>query len=198
MSFDAFDEGISLGGMRSKNEIRTLICYVFTSVKQPLSKETVVNALLKKGLTNYFEASSCFDDLVNKGNLVKYENDENLYIATSNGRMVSEQLEDTLPLTARERAYSCVLELLEKERIERENRVTTDKVENGYYVTCDVSGGTMDLMSLKMYLPDSNQARLVKKNFYKNPQLVYQVMIATVTRNKELIRQALEDLDNMA
>lgn len=198
MPYDAFDEGISLGGIRTKNEIRTLICYMFTSVKQPMSKEIVVNALLKKGLTNYFEASSCFDDLVNNGNLCLAEDSDKLYTTTVNGRIISEQLEDTLPLTAKERAYECALLLLEKERIERENKVTTEKADNGYYVTCEISGGDMELMKLKMYMPDSNQARAVKKNFYKNPQLFYEIMVAGVTRNKELIKQALEDLDNMA
>jgi len=66
MAFDTFDEGISLGGIRSKTEVRILICYLFTSVKEPMSKETVMEALLEKGLTNYFEASSCFDDLVKR------------------------------------------------------------------------------------------------------------------------------------
>ncbi|MBE6793917.1 MAG: DUF4364 family protein [Ruminococcaceae bacterium] len=198
MSYDAFDEGISLGGMRTKNEIRTLICYMFTAVGKPMSKELVVNALLKKGLTNYFEASSCFDDLISNGNLKLDENSDKLYVPTVNGKIISEQLEDTLPLTAKERAFECALLLLEKERIERENKVTTEKADNGYYVTCEVSGGDMDLMKLKMYMPDSNQAKSVKRNFYKNPQLVYEIMVATITRNKELIRQALEDLDNMA
>ncbi len=197
MAYDAFDEGISLGGMRSKNDIRTLICYMFTSVNKAMSKDIVINALLKKGLTNYFEASLCFDELLAKGHLTLAEGSNNKYVATVNGRIISEQLEDTLPLTAKERAYECALLLLEKERLERENRVTTEKADNGYYVTCQVSGGDMELMELKMYMPDSNQARAVKKNFYKNPQLIYEVMVATVTRNKELIRQALEDLDNM-
>lgn len=198
MAYDAFDEGISLGGMRTKNDIRTLICYMFTSVNIPMSKEIVVNALLKKGLTNYFEASTCFDDLINNGNLTLIDDSDTLYTATVNGRIISEQLEDTLPLTAKERAYECALLLLERERLEKENRVTTEKTDNGYYVTCEISGGDMELMELKMYMPDSNQAKAVKKNFYKNPQLIYEVMVATVTRNKELIKQALEDLDNMA
>ena len=38
MAFDTFDEGISLGGMRSKTEIRTLICYLYKSVGKPMTK----------------------------------------------------------------------------------------------------------------------------------------------------------------
>ena len=38
MAFDTFDEGINPGGMRSKNEIKTLICYLYNSVKENIDK----------------------------------------------------------------------------------------------------------------------------------------------------------------
>lgn len=198
MAFDTFDEGINLGGIRSKTEIRILICYLFTSVKQPMSKETVVDALLEKGLTNYFEASSCFDDLVKGGNLCPLDENPKLFAATANGRIISEQLENNLALTVKERAYECALGLLEKEKNEKENKVTIEKVGNGYNVKCSISGGDTELMSVSLYLADMEQARTVKKNFYKNPQLFYKVMIATMTRNKSLVKDTLEDLSNLA
>lgn len=70
MAFDTFDEGINPGGMRSKNEIKTLICYLYNSVKENIDKGIVIQAILKQGLANYFETSSAFDDLVTNGNLV--------------------------------------------------------------------------------------------------------------------------------
>ncbi len=198
MAFDTFDEGISLGGIRSKTEVRILICYLFTSVKQPMSKDTVVNALLERGLTNYFEASSCFDDLVKGGNLSPFEEGSNLYTASSNGRMISEQLENNLALTVKERAIECAMTLLEKERKEKENKVTIDKTENGYIVNCSISGGDTDLMKISLFLADSEQAKIVKKNFYKNPQLVYKTLLATMTRNNNLIKDTLEDLSGIS
>ena len=79
MAFDTFDEGISLGGMRSKTEIRTLICYLYKSVGQPMTKDAVVNALMEKGLANYFETSSSFDDLVRNGNIRQTDEEKQLY-----------------------------------------------------------------------------------------------------------------------
>ena len=64
MAFDTFDEGINPGGMRSKNEIKTLICYLYNSVKENIDKGIVIQVILKQGLANYFETSSAFDDLV--------------------------------------------------------------------------------------------------------------------------------------
>ncbi|MGN0452956.1 MAG: DUF4364 family protein [Ruminococcus sp.] len=198
MSYDTFDEGISLGGIRNKTEVRILICYLLTTVNQPMSKETVLNALLEKGLTNYFEASSCFDELVQRGNIQPIEKGSKLFEATENGRTISEQLENNLALTVKERAYECALALLVQEKNEKENKVTVEKTQNGYNIKCAISGGDIDLMSVTLHLADSDQVKIVKRNFYKNPQLFYRVMLATMTRNKELIKDALEDLDGLA
>lgn len=50
MAFDTFDEGINPGGMRSKNEIKTLICYLYNSVKENIDKGIVIQAILKQDL----------------------------------------------------------------------------------------------------------------------------------------------------
>lgn len=198
MAFNTFDEGVSLGGIRSKTEIRILICYLFTSVKQPMSKETVVEALLERGLTNYFEASSCFDDLLKSGNIQSLENNPNLFEATANGRLISEQLEDSLALTVKERAIECAMTLLEKEKKEKENKVLIEKCSNGYNVKCIISGGDMELMSVSLFLADMEQARIVKKNFYKNPQLIYKIMLSAMTRNNSLVKDTLDDLSGLS
>lgn len=194
MAFDTFDEGISLGGVRSKTEIRTLICYMFDKVKTPMKKDTVITALQQKGLANYFESSSCFDDLFNHNNLVFADKENRLYTLSDAGKMIAKQLEDTLALTVKERALECVLNLLEKERIEKENVVTIEKTENGYNVVCSVSGGDMELMKFSIYVPDIELARIVRKNFHKKPQLMYNVMVAMLTKNKGLVEDALNDL----
>lgn len=197
MAFDTFDEGVSLGGMRSKTEIRTLICYMLKSVGSPMRKDTIVNALMEKGLANYFETSSSFDDLVRNGNIELTDAEKKLYKNTSNGDMIATQLEDTLAPTVKERAIECALSLLRQEQIESENKVTITKCENGYNVTCKISGGDMELLSFTLYVPDITQARLIRKNFYKNPDMFYSVMIAMLTRNKREITEILEGLGSV-
>ncbi len=197
MAFDTFDEGVSLGGMRSKTEIRTLICYMLKSVGSPMRKDTIVNALMEKGLANYFETSSSFDDLVRNGNIELTDADKKLYKNTSNGDMIATQLEDTLAPTVKERAIECALSLLRQEQIESENKVTITKCENGYNVICKISGGDMELLSFTLYVPDITQARLIRKNFYKNPDMFYSVMIAMLTRNKREITEILDGLGSV-
>lgn len=197
MAFDTFDEGISLGGMRSRTEIRTLICYLFKSVGVPMAKDAVVNALMEKGLANYFETSSCFDDLVRNGNVEMTDESKKLYYITDNGNMIATQLEDTLAPTVKERAVECALSLLKQEQVENDNKVTITKTDNGYAVTCSISGGDMELLSFSLYVPDKQQARIIRKNFYKNPDIFYSVMIAMLTRNKRSVTEILDELGSV-
>lgn len=197
MAFDTFDEGISLGGMRSRTEIRTLICYLFKSVGVPMAKDAVVNALMEKGLANYFETSSCFDDLVRNGNVEMTDESKKLYYITDNGNMIATQLEDTLAPTVKERAVECALSLLKQEQVENDNKVTITKTDNGYTVTCSISGGDMELLSFSLYVPDKQQARIIRKNFYKKPDIFYSVMIAMLTRNKRSVTEILDELGSV-
>lgn len=194
MAFDTFDEGINYGGVRSKNEIRTLICYLFSSIDKPLDKATIIEAIQKRGLANYFETSSCFDDLISHNNLKRDENNIDLYTLTENGKMVALQLENTLPTSVKEKAYTCAIELLDQKRIEKENAVTITKNDKGYNVNCRISGGDIDLVSLDIYAPDNKQAKIIKKNFHKNPELLYKVIMGTITKDKELVKDCLNEI----
>ena len=121
--------------------------------------------------------------------------EENKYYITPAGEMIARELEDTLAPTVRERATQCALMLIEKERREKENKVTIKKCDNGFTVTCSISGGDMELLSFSLYVPDINQARLIRKNFYKNPSMFYSVMIAMLTRNKADVTAILSELN---
>lgn len=194
MAFDTFDEGINLGGMRSKNEIKTLICYLYNSVKENMDKGIIIQAILKQGLANYFETSSAFDDLVMNGNLVPADNEHKTYSLTEKGAEIAKQLDSTVAYTIKEKAYACAVKLLAEKKKEIENRVNISKNDNGFTVECSVSGGDMDLMKLNIYAPEMEQALILKKNFLDNPNKAYKVMLALLTKDKETVGDALEEL----
>lgn len=194
MAFDTFDEGINLGGMRSKNEIKTLICYLYNSVKENMDKGIVIQAILKQGLANYFETSSAFDDLVMNGNLIPADDEHKTYSLTEKGAEIAKQLDSTVAYTIKEKAYACAVKLLAEKKKEIENRVNISKNDNGFTVECSVSGGDMDLMKLNIYAPEMEQALILKKNFLDNPNKAYKVMLALLTKDKETVGDALEEL----
>ena len=45
MEFDALTAGVKPGGLRSKQDIKLLICYLLSSIPQGLSKTDLINVL---------------------------------------------------------------------------------------------------------------------------------------------------------
>lgn len=81
-----------------------------------------------------------------------------------------------------------------KKKTARENAVEIFKTDNGYAVNCTVSGGELELFSFKLYAPQMEQALIIKKNFLDDPGKVYKVMLALMTKDKDSVGEALEEL----
>lgn len=192
--YDAIDAGIDPGGLRKRSNVRLLICYIIDSVKKPIKKDLVITAMQKNGIANYFEILDAFNDLVSKQNIVITDEEQELCTVSRSGKLIASNLSDELPLTIRERAMSSVMELLMQERNEVENVVSINKIKSGYMVDCHVTGEESDLFSFQLYVPDSKQARLVKKNFQSNAEMIYKTMIAAITNNSEFAEQTLEEI----
>lgn len=195
MKFDAFSAGVNLGGLRSKNDIKLLICYMLSSVGQPMSKEEIVSVLQENALANYFEINDAFSDLLGNNNISKSHDESEKYIITESGKLIVSQLDTALPISIREKTISAAINLLAKIKRENENKVLIKKENNGYYVTCNISGGSnMNLLNFTLFVPDIKQAELVKKNFQEIPNLIYSCILALLTKNTDLVNTALEDI----
>ena len=76
MKFDAFSAGVLPGGLRDKQEIKILICYLFNNFSQAMSKSDVAGILQSCGLVNYFETSQAFEEMVSAHNIIKNEDEK--------------------------------------------------------------------------------------------------------------------------
>ncbi len=196
MAFDTFDAGVAPGGLRSKNEIKILICYLFASVNDKMSQSLVVEAIRSHELANFFEIVVAFEELIHDGNLRESDmvDNEQTYELTVNGKVIASQLETTLAHTVKQKSYDCALRLLSERKTARENFVDIQKTDNGYLVNCRVSGGEVTLLDFTLYAPSFEQAEVLKKNFLSYPQTVYKTMLGLMTKDIENVGEALEEV----
>ena len=173
MEFDAFNAGIEPGGLRSKNDIRILICYMLCGAGAPLSKNDIITVMCENGFANYFEVMDAVSGLAEMGSITSVPESPDLFTANPRTQEISQQLNTMLPPAVRERAVACAINLLAAAKRERENQVEIVHGKHGYEVTCHVSGGELDLMSFSLYVPDYAQAKLVRKQFLRDPEIVY-------------------------
>lgn len=195
MSSNEFVAGVTPGGMHSKNDIKLLICYVLASVKCGISKADILSILQENRFANYFEAIDAFSDLLENNNIYCNDESANTYTVTKSGKLISDQLDVSLPLSVRERALSAALKVQSRVKREKENDVTIKKADCGYFVTCNVSGGDLNLMSTTLYVPDMMQAKMVKENFQKNPDILYNAMLSILTKDKILASEILSNIE---
>ncbi len=190
MESNAFTGGVEPGGLWNQNDIRILLCYILNSVNGPLSGESISQIVQEKALANYFEVGDALAALLRQGNL--RQDEEGLYTVTPAGREIAQSLDATLPLSVRDKALEAALRLMADSKARRENRVELAETENGFHVTCHISGGALDLMEISLYAPDKSQAKLIEQNFYKNPEGVYKLLLSALTGDKEYARSYFE------
>ncbi len=183
MEFDAFDAGIELGGLRSRDDIRLLICYLLKSVDAPMTRQMLNDAMQEDGLANYFEVGQAIEELLKTGNITADILDEDEVISvTTKGREAAELLQTSLPRTVREKAVNSAIRLTTRAKIERENKIEVKKEENGgYTITFTLFDKETELMKLSVYVSDSLQLEQVKQNFINDPVKVYSSIITSLS-----------------
>ena len=183
MEYDAFDAGIELGGLRNRDDIRLLVCYLLKSVDSPMTRQMLNEAMQEDGLANYFEVGQAIEELLKTANITAdIVGDDEVLTVTQKGREAAEMLQTSLPRTVRERAVTAAIRLITKARVERENKIEVVKEENGgYTITFTLFDKNTQFMKLSVYVVDSLQLEQVKQNFINDPVKVYSTIITSLT-----------------
>ncbi len=183
MEYDAFDAGIELGGLRSRDDIRLLICYLLKSVDAPMTRDMLNDAMQEDGLANFFEVGQAIEELLKTGNITADILDEDEVITvTDKGREAAELLQTSLPRTVREKAVNSAIKLVTRAKVERENNIEVKKEDDGgYTITFTLFDRGTELMKLSIYVVDSLQLEQVKQNFINDPVKVYSSIITSLT-----------------
>lgn len=191
MEQNAFMGGVEPGGLWNKNDIRILLCFILLNAGGPLSGEDLSAITQSKGLANYFEVGDALSALKKQGNVE--EDRQGRYSVTASGREIAQSLNDTLPLSVRDKAMEAALRLSAEIKVRRETQVNIRETDKGFLVECHISDGQMDLMTLSLYAPDRAQAALLEKNFYRGPQNLYRLVLAQLTGDKAFLQTLFED-----
>lgn len=176
--YDAFTEGIEPGGLRNRNEIKTLICYLVAHLDTPITKSQLNDIICEEGLANYFELNQALSEVVENGNIQAADSDDPELYITGIGKQNTQTLEKDLPYTVRESALNAAVRLQTRLRREREHRIEITRLEKGCNITMSVLDGEDELMTVTIFVADYEQALSVKEKFLSDPVNVYSNIVA--------------------
>ncbi len=176
--YDAFTEGVEPGGLRNRNEIKTLICYLVSHLDTPITKDQLNNIICEEGLANYFELNQALSEVVENGNVTVTDSEDPELFITEIGKSNTATLEKDLPYTVRESAFNAAVRLQTRLRREREHRIEITRLDSGCNITLTVLDGNDELMSVTLFVADYEQALSVKEKFLSDPVMVYSDIVA--------------------
>lgn len=182
MEQNTFNQGIAPGGLREKSEIKLLVCYLLKRFDRPITRTKINEILQENSIANYFEVNEAISELVkNKSISCVVEDGDETFTITPKAMYDVGEIENSLPRSVREKAVSAALKIFTRDRIERESKVDVKPVDGGYHVTFTIEDVGTQLMSLTIFVADSSQTELVKRNFFNNAVEIYSDIISSLT-----------------
>lgn len=178
LEFDALTAGIEPGGLRSKADINTIICYMVTKSNVKLTQKEVCEALVEGAIANYFEVMDAFSRIFR--DKIITEDEEGYLIPSVQCESLLEMVERDLPYTIRERSVRMVAKIAAKEINSKQNKVEITEADYGFDITMHVSDGDSDFMVLTLKAPSIEQAEVIKDYFLNDPIKVYNNLINSI------------------
>lgn len=188
---DAFPVDDNVGGIRSTEKIRIIICYILKNVDSPLTRDDMQSALYDNGVANYFEISQAIDNLLDVGAV---EIVDNVLTLNSKGAQIARDLNDELSLFIKNKAVRAAKLTAIYEKRKKENNISIIKLDDKKYrLDITLLSGLSDdknadeLMKVSVFVTDSLQAETMKTTFLNNPVRLYEKVIEALTEDAEFI-----------
>ena len=180
--FDALTEGIGLGGLRNRTDIKLLLCYCLKSTGCPTSKTGLNELLQNEALVNFFEANNALSELLEAGHITEETGEDDVYYTlTDSGREIAETLETELPRSLRETAVRAAMLTAAAENRKKAVKADMERCGTGYNVTLKIRNGDETLLALTLYAADSLQADAISRRFLANPERFYMHVVGVLT-----------------
>jgi predicted transcriptional regulator len=181
--FDAFSDGIEPGGLRNRDEIKLLICYMLKSLGKEIPKKLICDSLTLESLANYFEINNAISELEKAGHVIKTDEESESYAVSESGKTIAQGLDVMLPRTVREKAISAVLKLTTLARRELENNIHVEKSGSGYHITFSSVENGEEIIGIRLFASDMMQIERLREGFLLNPSRVYEAVINALSEN---------------
>lgn len=168
------------------HSVKILLCYLLNRLNKPITADQLYEIAVSDGNVNYFIYSEAMEDLMKNETIIKETSDDVEYlILAEKGKTGAEQFRQYVPKSFRDRILSSALKFFAK--LKRENEVVCELIplENGYYVHCRILDISDDLMELKIFAPDEEQAELIKEKIIMNPTEFYGKIMNFALNNVE-------------
>lgn len=183
MERDATSAGVAPGGLYNSAEIKILICYILSRIKEAVPGQMLANVLHYEGLANCFEVNEAIASLVESGQLVLDNKEDDTYKITKSGIDVANTLQTSVPYTVKEKGYLAAFKMLSRFKNSKNTEFEIIKEGNKTYINCSALDGDSAFLSVKLLVGDESQAAAIKNRFLDKSSSIYSGIIDLITKD---------------
>lgn len=171
MMSDALNAGVQPGGLRTRLEIRVLLCYILKMIKEPVPLEPIKEMLHFEGIANYFETAFAITELEENGTIISTDDNgsNKLYALSESKYEMLDSLFGDLPFSVKENALNIAKGIVKRRKNERENKVIIEQYDDAVYIECSCMEKERKIVSVRLLVPDIDTANSIKERFLNDP-----------------------------
>ena len=168
-----------LGFIRDKLDIKILILYILEKLPKPVEPVTLSDLALFDGGFTWFDYTDCLAELIQTEHI---QEKNGKYAITEKGRRNVNTVASSLPYTVRAKADRLTAPVAAAMR--RASMIETD-IEHGpkgdRTVSMRLSDGVGEVLSLRVAVPDEDQAKAIEKRFRTGAEDICNQIIEILT-----------------
>lgn len=171
-------------------QIKLIILYLLNELDDSYDFQTLSEIIIWDGSINYFVFSQCFDELLNTGliEICEGESDKKTFYRISKiGKTSIEEVEDALLTFIKERIMRSATRLLAFKKDGTNVSSKIQKADSGYQLICSIKNKKIDLLEIKMYFDNKEEAELLQTGFDQNAERIYSNILAQLSGDSKFI-----------
>ncbi|MDE5583992.1 MAG: DUF4364 family protein [Ruminococcus sp.] len=168
--------------------LNILLCYLLHRVDRPVETDQLYEIAMETEMISYFSYQDSIKYLTENGLIdigFNREGKECFFIKPK-GQACAEQLKSYAPKSCRDKAVLVALKYFARLKYEQEIKIEYIPSEQGCYINVRCIDSKYDLMDMKLFAPDLEQAKLVGRKIMLNPAGFYGKIIDFVLSNEEV------------
>lgn len=166
--------------------VKILLCYLLYKLERDVTAAQLYDICVNHGVINYFFYQDALDSLLDNGTLLRAQDaagNETIVLAAK-GMKCAREFRTYIPRYFRRLMLTEAVTYFYNEKIKSEVTVEYIRLEKGWHVhiRCLEVGG--DLLEMKIYAPDEEQAKLIGKKIASNPVAFYGNVLGFILDNE--------------
>ena len=178
------------GSLKEVYEVKILLCYLLRHIPRPLTHAQLLEIAAEDNLINYFLLADAVEGLLGTGQIVSEtppDGGEPVYVLTDRGAAGADEFKGYVPRALRDRIVDAALRLFTRIKRDEEVKCEILELDDGCHVHCRLLDLGSDLLDVKIFAPDMEQAKLIRRKLLADPTAFYSKLIDFCLDNDENI-----------